>query len=79
MQQHADNLIAGGARHAETVSDIGIRAAPPTAYVVGTFAGMTPDQWVTALTLVYLVLSIGHLAWTKMLGPAWRRLRGSRR
>lgn len=36
-----------------------IKASPPTAYVVGyKFLGMSPDGWVTTLTLLYLVIQL---------------------
>lgn len=36
-----------------------IKASPPTAYVVGyEFLGMSPDGWVTTLTLLYLIIQL---------------------
>lgn len=37
----------------------GVKAAPPVAVTGALLFGMTPSDWITALTLFYLVLQIG--------------------
>lgn len=41
--------------------------APPVGYLGAKVAGLTPDQWVTVLTLVWLLLGI-----LSQLFPGWR-------
>lgn len=38
-----------------------IKAAPPVAVMGSMWAGMTPADWITALTILYLLLQIGLL------------------
>lgn len=38
-----------------------MKIAPPAAVSGAVMLGMTPAQWITALTLLYLVMSIGLL------------------
>ncbi|MBD9415913.1 hypothetical protein IB234_15225 [Pseudomonas sp. PDM16] len=45
------------------------KAAPPVAVSGAMLFGMTPSEWITALTLLYLVLQIGLLVpkyWEKL-------------
>lgn len=54
------------------------KAAPPVAYVGATLAGMTIEQWISALTVAYLVLAILSLLfpdWRKALMSRWRKWR----
>lgn len=54
------------------------KAAPPVAYVGATLAGMTIEQWISALTVAYLVLAILSLVfpdWRKALMNRWRKWR----
>lgn len=44
-----------------TVEGIGLKVAPPIAVSGAVLFGMTPAQWITTLTLVYLIMSIGLL------------------
>lgn len=44
-----------------TVEGIGLKVAPPVAVSGAVLFGMTPAQWITTLTLVYLIMSIGLL------------------
>ena len=47
----------------------GAKIAPPLAVSGAYIMGMTPAEWVTALTLLYLVMSIGLLVpkyWTQI-------------
>lgn len=50
-----------------------IKLAPPAGVTVATFLGWSPEQWVTNLTITYLVLIITHHVWTKMIRPILRR------
>lgn len=38
-----------------------MKAAPPVAVMGSLWAGMTPADWITALTILYLALQIGLL------------------
>ncbi|MDH1865723.1 hypothetical protein N5D83_02680 [Pseudomonas chengduensis] len=38
-----------------------LKAAPPVAVAGSMWAGMSPAEWITALTILYLVLQIGLL------------------
>lgn len=40
-----------------------LKGSPPVAVTAGMLAGMQMQDWVFALTLVYLLLQIGYLAW----------------
>ena len=59
------------------MSDVSIpgeaaKAAIPASYVVGAeFMGLTPDNWITALTLVYLIIQLILIMprLSKQLGP----------
>jgi hypothetical protein len=39
----------------------GLKVAPPVAVTGAVLMGMTPTEWITVLTLLYLVMSIGLL------------------
>lgn len=38
----------------------GVKVAPPVAVIGASFMGMTVDQWIASLTLVYLLGMIAH-------------------
>lgn len=46
---------------AQDLSVEAVKAAPPVAVSGAMLFGMTPAEWVTALTVLYLVLQIGLL------------------
>lgn len=61
-----------------------MKIAPPAAVSGAVMLGMTPAQWITALTLLYLVMSIGLLIpkyWTQFREwrIAWAELRKSKK
>jgi hypothetical protein len=54
------------------------KAAPPLAYGVATVAGLSIEQWISVLTVAYLVLAIMSLVfpdWRKALVERWRKWR----
>lgn len=56
------------------ISIEGVKIAPPAAVTGALLMGMTPAEWITALTLLYLVMSIGLLIpkyWAQIM--EWRR------
>lgn len=56
-----------------TIEGIGLKIAPPVAVSGAVLLGMTPAQWITTLTLIYLLMSIGLLIpkyWTQF--KEWR-------
>lgn len=61
-----------------------MKIAPPAAVSGAVMLGMTPAQWITALTLLYLVMSIGLLIpkyWVQFREwrEAWSALRKSKK
>lgn len=48
-----------------TLEGMSLKIAPPAAVSGAVLLGMTPAQWITTLTLLYLVMSIG------LLIPKW--------
>ena len=46
---------------AQDVALEGLKAAPPVIVTGSVLFGMTPTEWVTALTVLYLLLQIGLL------------------
>lgn len=54
------------------------KAAPPVAYVGAKIAGLSVDEWISVLTVAYLVLAILSLLfpdWRKALVKRWRQWR----
>lgn len=63
----------------------GMKVAPPVAVAGASYLGMTPDQWLTALMIVYVLGLIAHQLpkhWTaftdgvrvlRRVWAAWRR------
>ena len=54
------------------------KAAPPVVYMGATLAGMSIEQWISALTVAYLVLAILSLVfpdWRKAVASWWRKWR----
>lgn len=43
------------------------KSAPPVAVMAAAIAGLTLQEWVFVVTIVYVVLQAGYLAWK------WRR------
>lgn len=63
-----------------TLEGISLKIAPPAAVSGAVILGMTPAQWITTLTLVYLVMSIGLLipkywAQARDIYQAWKEKR----
>ena len=57
-----------------------IKAAPPVAVMGSMWAGMTPADWITALTILYLLLQIGLLVFKyRDQFIAWRKERHAKR
>jgi hypothetical protein len=53
-----------------------LKAAPPVVVAGSMWAGMTPADWITALTILYLVLQIGLLLFKyRDQFAAWREKR----
>lgn len=53
-----------GRAHLSATQDVAVeavKAAPPVAVTGAMIAGMSPAEWVTALTLLYLLMQIGLL------------------
>ena len=44
-----------------TLEGLGVKIAPPAAVSGAVLMGLTPAEWITALTLIYLLMSIGLL------------------
>jgi hypothetical protein len=44
-----------------TLEGLGVKIAPPAVVSGAVMFGLTPAQWITTLTLVYLLMSIGLL------------------
>lgn len=40
-----------------------VRTAPPVAVIWASMAGWGPQEWMYALTTVYVALQIAHLGW----------------
>lgn len=53
---------------ADALSD-GIKAAPPVSVMAVTIAGMSLQDWVYVLTIIYTVMLITQHVWTKWLKP----------
>lgn len=52
-----------------TIEGLGLKIAPPAAVSGAVMLGMTPAEWITTLTLLYLMMSIGLLIpkyWTQL-------------
>ncbi len=57
-----------------------IKAAPPVAVMGSMWAGMSPADWITALTILYLLLQIGLLVFRyRDQAIAWRKERQAKR
>lgn len=61
---------------ADAIAD-GLKAAPPVSVVGVTIAGMTLQDWVYTVTLIYTVLLITQHVWSKWIKP-WREARRER-
>ncbi|MFC3097388.1 hypothetical protein [Alteraurantiacibacter palmitatis] len=57
-----DNHNALAERGGE-IAAAGFKAAPAVAVTTAASAGMTLEEWVFTVTLIYLVLQILHLGW----------------
>ena len=44
-----------------TLEGVSLKIAPPAAVSGAVLMGMTPAQWITTLTIIYLLMSIGLL------------------
>ena len=47
----------------DTVADMAVKSAPPATVVVADMAGMQVPQLVQWLTLIYLLMLVGHKGW----------------
>jgi hypothetical protein len=60
-------------------SALAAKATPPLAYGAATLAGLSIEQWISVLTVVYLVFAIITLifpGWRVALVSWWRKWRG---
>lgn len=55
------------------------KLAPPLGVVGATIAGLSLQDWVYALTILYTVLMISHHVWTKIIRPNLPQKRRYRR
>lgn len=67
-----------------TLEGVSLKIAPPAAVSGAVLLGMTPAQWITALTLIYLLMSIGLLVpkyWEKFMEwrDAWKARRKAKK
>lgn len=53
---------------ADALSD-GLKVAPPVSVMAVTIAGMSLQDWVYVLTIIYTVMLITQHVWTKWLKP----------
>lgn len=66
---NSDNALRGAAdavRAFPDSGDVGMalgKASPPIAVVGATVGGISLDDWVVALTALYLILQTAHLVW----------------
>lgn len=65
--------------HPFEVTTESVKLAPPAVVSLLHVGGMTPADWVTVLTLLYLALQIGLLVprYLKQLRSYWENRRGS--
>ncbi|MBT2784822.1 hypothetical protein QT231_13725 [Halomonas sp. SpR1] len=65
--------------HPYEITTEGVKVAPPAVVSLLHMGGMTPADWVTVLTLLYLALQIGLLLprYLTRLRAYWRRRRES--
>lgn len=54
----------------------GAKASPPITVAAATMAGMSLQDWVYVLTIIYTLLLIAQHIWTKWIRP-WREARKS--
>lgn len=77
MPRHRAGLFSPGRINLNATQDVAIeatKAAPPVIVSGAMLFGMTPTEWVTALTVLYLLLQIGLLIpryWSQF--KAWAR------
>lgn len=57
--------------HTESLAAAAIKLSPPASVVAVSVAGMSLQDWVYALTLLYTVLLIAQHVWSKWYAP-WR-------
>jgi hypothetical protein len=67
-----------------TLEGLAVKIAPPAAVSGAVIFGMTPAQWITILTLVYLLMSIGLLVpkyWVQLREwrEAWKAKRKAKK
>lgn len=65
--------------HPYEITTESVKAAPPAIVSLLHMGGMTPADWVTVLTLLYLALQIGLLVprYLTRLRNYWRRRHGN--
>jgi hypothetical protein len=51
-----------------------VKAAPGIGFSGSVFLGLTPPEWATVLTIVYMASLLGFLYWEKTIKP-WRQRR----
>ena len=56
---------------ANQVASEAVKFSPPAAYMGAKFLGMTPADWVTWLTLLYIIIQITLIVpkWWRQFGP----------
>ena len=56
---------------ANQVANEAVKFSPPAAYMGAKFLGMTPADWVTWLTLLYIIIQITLIVpkWWRQFGP----------
>lgn len=56
---------------ANQVASEAVKFSPPAAYMGAKFLGMTPADWVTWLTLLYIIIQITLIIpkWWRQFGP----------
>ena len=61
---------------ANQVVNEAVKFSPPAAYMGAKFLGMTPADWVTWLTLLYIIIQITLIVpkWWRQFGPWFVRL-----
>ncbi|MEG0063001.1 MAG: hypothetical protein RR740_00210 [Pseudomonas sp.] len=67
-----------------TLEGLAVKIAPPAAVSGAVILGMTPAQWITVLTLIYLLMSIGLLIpryWAQLRDwrAAWKAARKAKK
>ncbi len=76
--QHSDNLIAGGAQHAESAASMVAKSAPAAPGML-VLAGHDINVWVAILSAVWLLMLMSGWMWDRFVAPRRKVRRDSRR